>query len=390
MPWRRVLATGPTGPARRRAEWGAIVIQKIQRDTARFRQIVRGKIKQELKKYITHGEMIGKKGKDLISIPLPQIEIPHFRYGSRGNGGAGQGDGDGGTPLGPGQGQPGAGAGDQPGGHIIEVDVSLDELAEILGEELELPHIEPKGKKTINEDKDKYTGIRQTGPESLRHFKRTYKRALKRQIASKQYDAETPIVIPIREDKLYRSWKTIERPEANAVIIHMMDVSGSMTDEQKEIVRIEAFWIDTWLRSQYDGIETRYIIHDAEAAEVDAETFYHTRESGGTRISSAYKLCDQLIDAQFPSADWNVYTFHFSDGDNWGEDNAICMETLRERLLPKCNMFCYGQVESPYGSGQFIRELNNNLNEHENVAVAEIPNKEAIYDSIKVFLGKGK
>ena len=73
-----------------------------------------------------------------------------------------------------------------------------------------------------------------------------------------------------------------------------MDVSGSMTDEQKEIVRTEAFWIDTWLASQYNGIETRYIIHDAVAKEVDEHTFYHTRESGGTRISSAYKACAQL------------------------------------------------------------------------------------------------
>ena len=356
----------------------------------RFRQIVRGKIKAELKKYITHGEMIGKKGRDLVSIPLPQIEIPHFRYGSRGNGGVGQGDGDVGDPLGPGPGQPGPGAGNQPGGHIIEVDVSLEELAEILGEELELPRIEPRGKHNIKEEKDKYTGIRQTGPESLRHFKRTYKRALRRQIASNTYNPEIPIVIPIREDKLYRSWKTVELPEANAVIFYMMDVSGSMTDEQKEIVRIEAFWIDTWLQSQYDGIETRYIVHDAEAAEVDRETFYHTRESGGTRISSAYKLCDSLISEKFPPSEWNVYAFHFSDGDNWGEDNAICMETLKESLLPKVNLFCYGQVESPYGSGQFIRELNNNVADQENVAVAEIPDKEAIYDSIKVFLGKGK
>ena len=74
-------------------------------------------------------------------------------------------------------------------------------------------------------------------------------------------------------------------------MIYLMDVSGSMTDEQKEIVRTEAFWIDTWLSSQYDGIETRYIIHDAVAKEVDEHTFYHTRESGGTRISSAYKAC---------------------------------------------------------------------------------------------------
>ena len=82
-------------------------------------------------------------------------------------------------------------------------------------------------------------------------------------------------------------------PEANAVVIYMMDVSGSMTDEQKQIVRTEAFWIDTWLKSQYGGLEMRYIIHDAAAKEVDEETFYHTRESGGTRISSAYKVCTE-------------------------------------------------------------------------------------------------
>ena len=117
----------------------------------------------------------------------------------------------------------------------------------------------------ILEEKGRYTGIRQAGPESLRHFKRTYKRALRRQIASREYNPRIPLVIPIREDKLYRSWRPVERPEANAVIVYMMDVSGSMTDEQKEIVRIAAFWIDTWLRSQYDGIETRYIVHDAEA-----------------------------------------------------------------------------------------------------------------------------
>ena len=79
--------------------------------------------------------------------------------------------------------------------------------------------------------------------------------------------------MPIPDDKRYRSWSTVQQPEANAVVIYMMDVSGSMTDEQKEIVRTEAFWIDTWLTSQYDGIEVRYIIHDAVAKEVDEEHF---------------------------------------------------------------------------------------------------------------------
>jgi uncharacterized protein len=364
--------------------------QKIERDYQRFRKIVRGKVKSNLSKYIGRGEMIGKKGKDLVSIPLPQIDIPQFRYGSKGSGGVGQGEGEPGTPLSPPQGEGEAGAGDQPGGHILEVELTLEELAAILGEELALPRIEPRGKKNIVSRKDKYTSIRQTGPESLRHFKRTFKRALRRQIASQTYDPNLPIVLPIRADKQYRSWKEVPQPQSVAVIIYMMDVSGSMTDEQKEIVRIEAFWIDTWIKAHYKGIETVYIIHDAAAQEVDEHTFYHTRESGGTKISTAYELADKVIDARYAPDQWNIYAFHFSDGDNWGDDIPHCIEILTERLLPKVNLFGYGQVESPYGSGEFYEYIHEMLSERENVVASRIPDREAILGSIKEFLGTGR
>jgi uncharacterized protein len=363
--------------------------QKIERDHQRFRKLVRGKVKSNLNKYISRGEMIGKKGKDLVSIPLPQIIIPQFRYGQKGSGGVGQGEGEPGTPLTPGQGE-GGGAGDQPGGHILEVELTMEELAAILGEELALPRIEPRGKKNIISTRDKYTGIRQAGPESLRHFKRTFKRALKRQIASQIYDPARPIVIPIREDKQYRSWKEIHQPQSVAVIIYMMDVSGSMTDEQKEIVRIEAFWIDTWIKAHYQGIETVYIIHDAAAQEVDEHTFYHTRESGGTKISSAYELADKVITARYPPDQWNVYAFHFSDGDNWGDDVPHCMEILTEKLLPRVNLFGYGQVESPYGSGEFYEHIHELKGDRENLVVSRIPDRDAILGSIKEFLGTGR
>ena len=202
--------------------------------------------------------------------------------------------------------------------------------------------------------------------------------------------AAPPIVVPTREDKRYRSWRLTELPQSNAVVIYMMDVSGSMGDEQKEIVRIESFWIDTWLRSQYQGLESRYIIHDAVAREVDRDTFFRTRESGGTMISSAYKLCGQLIDQHYPSSEWNIYPFHFSDGDNWSMDDTLaCVEILKQKLLPRANMFAYGQVESPYGSGQFIKDLREHFNKDERVITSEIRDKDAIVGSIKEFLGKG-
>jgi uncharacterized protein len=271
------------------------------------------------------------------------------------------------------------------------VDISLDELAEILGEELALPRIQPKGKERIYSTRVRYTGINTTGPESLRHFKRTYKQALRRQIASGTYNAERPVIVPTRQDRRYRSWKLENLPESNAVIIYMMDVSGSMGDEQKEIVRVESFWIDTWLRSQYKGIECRYIIHDAVAREVDRETFFHTRESGGTMISSAYKLARDILKSDYPASSWNIYPFHFSDGDNWSaDDTRLCVEILKAEVLPSSNLFCYGQVESPYGSGQFIKDLRESFGGSENVALSEIADKDAIYQSIRDFLGKGK
>jgi len=365
------------------------MILRINRDHSRFRDIVKGRIRKEFRRYINKGELIGRKGRNIISIPIPRIDTPRFRYGTN-EGGIGQGSGEQGDPAQ--SGQEGAGAaGDQPGAHMLEVDITLEELAEIMGEELELPRIKPKGTKHLMEQKDRYSGIRATGPESLRHAKRTYKKSLKRQIASGTYDFERPVIIPIKEDKVYRSWKSVPAPRANAIVFYIMDVSGSMGDDQKEIVRITSFWIDTWLRYQYQDVAIRYIVHDAAAREVDQHTFYHLKEAGGTKISSAYNLLQKILDEEYNPEEWNVYTFQFSDGDNWGTgDTENCLKLLEERILPISNLFAYGQVESPYGSGQFLKDLASHFKEPENLISTNIPSKEQIYDTIRLFLGTGR
>ena len=240
------------------------MVLRINKDHQRFRQIVKGKIRNDLRKFLTRGELIGKEGKHLVSIPVHGIDLPRFRYGDNSDQGVGQGEGEPGQAVGDGEGQSGLG-GTEPGQHILEVDVTLDELADILGEELQLPRIEPKGQHSITTIKHKYSSIRQSGPESLRHFKRTFRKALRRMIMSGAYDPDNPTIIFERGDKLYRSWKPVKKPDSNAVIVYMMDVSGSMGYEQKELVRLEAFWIDAWLRRNYDGIDSRYIVHDVHA-----------------------------------------------------------------------------------------------------------------------------
>lgn len=366
-------------------------IRRIERDRKRFDEIIRGRIKKDLRKHITRGELIGKRGREIVSIPLPQVELPQLKYGRKNMAGVGQGEGEEGTPIGTADGEGGTGgAGDQPAHHLREVEISIQELAELLGEELALPRIEPRGNRAIKSRRSRYSSIRPTGPESLRSFRRTYREALRRHLASGTYDHANPTVTPVREDMRYRSWKEEPEPVANAVIIYMMDVSGSMGNEQKEIVRIESFWIDTWIRAHYHGIANRYIVHDAAAHEVDREIFYTIRESGGTRISSAYEMAARIIAGEYDPQEWNIYCFHFSDGDNWGGgDDEKCFQLLNERLLPTVNLFGYGQVESRYGSGQFLESLSENI-EDERLAVSQIPDREAILDSIKDFLGKGK
>ena len=365
---------------------------RIERDRARFREIVRGRLRRDLRKYLSSTELLGRRGDKAVSIPVPQIELPRFRFGDNAKQGVGQGPGQKGEALdGDEQGGEGAGgAGDQEGRHILEVDIELDELAEMLGDELELPNIQPRGDRLLSSDGGRYSGVRQAGPKSLRHFRRTFRNALKRTVATGEWDPERPRVVPIREDERFRWRKSCPRPESSAVIFHVMDVSGSMGREQKDIVRIKAFWIDTWLRSQYSNIEVVYVVHDAVAKIVDQDTFFHLRESGGTKISSAYELCLELVQERYRPEEWNIYPFHYSDGDNWSaRDTERCVGLLRDEILPRVNQFCYGQVKSAYGSGQFKKDLDSALGKEERLVTAAVDDRGGIPDAIRSFLGRG-
>jgi uncharacterized sporulation protein YeaH/YhbH (DUF444 family) len=98
-----------------------------------------------------------------------------------------------------------------------------------------------------------------------------------------------------------------------------------------------------------------------------------------------------MMQEQFPASIWNVYPFHFSDGDNWsGRDTERCIELLEQNILPNANVFCYGQVRSAYGSGQFKKDLDAKYPSDARVITSDIPDRDGILKSIKDFLGKGR
>lgn len=356
---------------------------KIRRDLERFTKIIKGQFRKDLRKYMASGELIAQMDTETVRVALPYIDIPKLVLGpTEEQVGIAKGEGESGE---------GSRPGNTKGEHPLEVEFSLSELAELLGDVLELPHIRPRARGTLEGLKSRYNSVSKQGPESLRHFRRTYRNALRRSIMSGSFDPTEPIIRPIQDDVRYRVASPKQSPCSMAAIIYMMDVSGSMGAEQKEIVRTQAFWIDTWLSHHYDRVDARFITHDASAREVDREQFFYSRESGGTLISSAYTLCAEIMERDYPFEDWNVYPMHFSDGDNWSQsDTELCVNLLRDTLVPRSNQFSYTQVDSKYGSGRFLKVLEEAFQKDEGLCLARVPSREDIPQAIQQILSGGR
>ena len=154
--------------------------------------------------------------------------------------------------------------------------------------------------------------------------------------------ARIPYLDPI--DLRFRSRVRVPVPTTKAVMFCLMDVSGSMDEARKELSKRFFILLYLFLTRHYDKIELVFIRHHTQAQEVDEENFFHARETGGTVVSSALVLMDEIIKARYSPNEWNIYGAQASDGDNWHHDSGRCRELLIENLLPVCRYFAYVQV----------------------------------------------
>jgi len=328
--------------------------KRIQEDHKKFRDVISGRSRRELKRLIKSGAIVRQRPKGgKMTISIPEIEIPHFVFGDTGEG-VGRGPGKEGDIIGrdpqPGQ---GGGAGSDPG-EGINIQVDLEAVLKFMQEELKLPRMRPKPNETFEEVKIKYNDISKTGPESLRHNRRTMLEALKRLAMTKKLDelhlipgAKVPmrLITPINSDRRYRQYTEIKIPTSNAVIFFARDCSGSMDDYRCDIVSDMAWWIDCWIRKFYDRVDRCYFVHDTRAMEVNEEEFYNYRYGGGTMCSSAFRAIADQLENRYPPSAFNVYVFYFSDGDNWGDDNSKMVKIIKEELGPQTiNMIGISQI----------------------------------------------
>ncbi len=151
-----------------------------------------------------------------------------------------------------------------------------------------------------------------------------------------------PYLDPI--DLRYRSRIKVPVPTSKAVMFCLMDVSGSMDEGRKELSKRFFILLYLFLTRHYEKIDLVFIRHHTQAAEVDEENFFHARETGGTVVSSALVLMEEIIRARYDPSQWNIYGAQASDGDNWHHDSGRCREILNDKLLPLVRYFAYVQV----------------------------------------------
>ncbi len=154
--------------------------------------------------------------------------------------------------------------------------------------------------------------------------------------------ARIPYLDPI--DLRYRSRVRVPVPTSKAVMFCLMDVSGSMDESRKELSKRFFILLYLFLTRHYEKIEIVFIRHHTQAQEVDEQNFFHATETGGTVVSSALVLMEEIAKSRFPTSEWNIYGAQASDGDNWHHDSGRCRQLLAERILPLCRYFAYVQV----------------------------------------------
>lgn len=423
--------------------------EKGKKDAERHQEKIDEAIRKSVKDVIGEESIITKRKGKKVRIPVKGLKDYRFVYGNDGDGGSGvgQGDGEAGDIIGrqkkQGKGKgDGDKAGNEPGHDYMDTEVDIDYLIKIMFDDLGLPYIEEKTRKETLVPKGwKFESISKKGIMPRLHKKRTMMEAIKRMVS---FEAEIVDETGCSEDEARRAlmqakgdindaidimkngeltetesnvmiedddmrFKQIEHDEeycSNAVVVAMMDVSGSMTSDKKYLARSMLFWLVEFLKKCYDNVKIKFITHTTEAKIVDEDTFFYQGESGGTKCASAFEKANYLIDTEFPLNMWNVYCVYIGDGEDWNPEDTV--PKIAEMLEKKINMLAYAEIQT---AGSYYSSSNGLLasirkkwnfkttsrqgtnfykNDENRFLLAIIKKKEHIWETLKHFLFEKK
>ena len=283
------------------------------------------------------------------------------------------------------------GAGNSEGEDIYETEITLEELLDYIIEDLNLPNLDKKRySEIVIKSSSKKKGYQRHGINPRLAKKKTVRaklarkqgklRALKEEGVEEELDR-----FPFREEDLrYYRMKDKPKRESNALMIFVMDVSGSMDNTKKYLARSFFFVLSKFLRRKYNNIAFEFVSHTTTSKRVNEYEFFHKAESGGTYISSGLTMALDIIKEKYPKEVWNIYTIYASDGDNWTEDNEKAVESVK-KICEVSNMFGYAELlPSTYSTTMYYRfqkEISAN-----NFVPVIVKEKKDLWEALKVML----
>ena len=401
----------------------------------RFLRRYKSQIKDAVGRAIKGRSITDIESGEKVSIPVKDVGEPSFGHAhggvwetiSPGNQEYQKGDQINRPKGGGGAGRGKAGNSDQMTEDDFIFELSREEFMNYFFEDLELPHMVKTQLTATTEFKNQRAGYNISGTPSNIHVLRSLRGALGRRIAvggssRKQLalaeeelqalldkpvpDTEDPIrVTELRKlihhlhtrllaipyidpfDLRYSNRIKVPKPMTQAVMFCIMDVSGSMDETRKDTAKRFFILLYLFLKRVYDKIEVVFIRHHTAASEVDEEEFFHSRESGGTVVSSALHLLDKVIDERYGAGSWNSYVAQASDGDNWDNDSVLCRQLLINTIMPKVQYYTY--VEITDGPPQNLWEQYSQVPDHHpNFAMQKIVTPADIYPVFRELFKK--
>jgi uncharacterized sporulation protein YeaH/YhbH (DUF444 family) len=397
----------------------------------RFLRRYKKQIKKAISEQISERSITNIDGGESVSIPTRDISEPTFRNdkgGVRegvypGNKEFAQGDKIK-RPLNQGQ-EKGRRASDTGEGEDeFAFEISKDEYLDMLFDDLELPNLKKNQLRKMTKSKTVRAGFTSDGVPTNINIVRSLRSALSRRVAMgaeprrvlHELEAELQALdqeaggdetkrlalqeeievlrgrirkIPFIDTFDLRFNNFVQRPEptSQAVMFCLMDVSGSMDQETKDIAKRFYILLYLFLTRSYRDVDVVYIRHHTQAKEVDEEEFFYSRETGGTIVSSALEMTRDIIAQRYPPTDWNIYAAQASDGDNWNDDSPVCEQILAKQLLPQLRYFAYVEITKRDHQGlwdHYSRLLESN----DNFAMQHIREFEDIYPVFREFFRK--
>ncbi|MDD3677079.1 MAG: YeaH/YhbH family protein [Thauera propionica] len=401
------------------------------------RQRFMRRFKQQIRKAVSEA-IQGRSIRDLengeqVSIPARDLSEPSLHHGKggiweqvfSGNDQFSSGDLIN-RPLGGGAGGSGKGKASNEGEHEDDFvfQLSREEFLELFFEDLELPRLVRTQLAKVTDYKTQRAGFTSDGVPANINIIRSMRGALGRRLAlgspyagrlrelqqqlddALARDGEDSAEVQALRDEIgvlrakidripfidsfdlrYNNRIKVPRPTTQAVMFCLMDVSGSMDEERKSTAKRFFMLLYLFLTRSYEHIEVVFIRHHTVAKEVDEDEFFHSRESGGTVVSSALVLMRDILRERYANGQWNIYGAQASDGDNWDNDSPVCGQLLGNEILPWCQYFAY--IEITAGEPQNLwREYAKIGGEHDNFAMQRIESPADIYPVFRELFKK--